>query len=469
MRAGIIRYVRLWRMESRQTLALALPIMAGMVAQMLMGLADTLMVGRVGVIPLAASSLVNAVAHVPLVFGFGLLSSIAVLAARAYGARRADDAGEVLRHGLMVAVVLGSFSAALLAGMRPVLAFLGQPPEVVDAAGTYMLLFAASLFPALVAHGGKQFSEALKHPWAPTGILLGGVLFNVLLNWILIYGNWGAPALGLNGAGWATLIARTAMAVAMLAYVLRAGSLRAFQPVRWRAAVKWNRFRALLHLGWPVGLQHLLEVGAFAFAALMMGWISADAIAAHQIAITCAATTFMFALGTGMAVCIRVGHAWGAKQFSRVRRIGFGGVALGAGTMGAFGLVFMLFGQTIGGWFIESRAVVNLAAQLLAVAAIFQIADGVQVVSLSALRGLGDVRTPAVIAALAYWLLALPLGAGLAFFANRGAVGIWIGLAAGLGAAAFGLAGRFFLRTRPGMQSTEKRGTAKTEQAPSMS
>jgi MATE family multidrug resistance protein len=442
-----IRNIRLWLCESRPTLALGMPIMAGMVSQMLMGLADTVMVGQVGVVPLAASAFVNAVAHLPLVFGLGLLTSIAVLTSQAHGARRPDEAGEIWRHGLMLSIATGLLSALLLFAAHPFLGFLGQPPEVVAEAKPYLLLFGASMFPALVAHGCKQFSEALKHPWAPTFALLGGVLLNVFLNWILIYGNWGAPAMGLRGAGWATLIARTVMVLVLLVYVLRAPALRAFQPARWRTAFDRDRFQRLFTVGWPVGVQHFFEVSAFVFAAIMMGWISADAIAAHQIAITCAAMTFMLALGIATAVCIRVGHAFGAAQYTRMRRIGFGGVALAAGMMGVFGVVFMLAGKPIAGLFIASPTVVSLTAQLLIVAAVFQVADGVQVVSISALRGLADVRVPALIAVLAYWFLALPIGSALAFLAHHGAVGIWIGLALGLGAAACGLLWRFHRRT----------------------
>jgi MATE family multidrug resistance protein len=401
----------------------------------------------VGVVPLAASAFVNAIAHLPLVFGLGLLSSIAVLTSQAYGARRPGEAGEIWRHGLIVSFAAGLLSALSLFALHPFLGILGQPPEVVAEARPYLLLFGASMFPALVAHGCKQFSEALKHPWAPTFVLLGGVLLNVLLNWILIYGNWGAPALGLVGAGWATLIARTVMALVLLGYGLRAPVLRAFQPARWRAVLSREHLQRLFRVGWPVGVQHFFEVSAFVFAAIMMGWISADAIAAHQIAITCAAMSFMFSLGIGMAVCIRVGHAFGAAQYERMRRIGFGGVALSVGIMSSFGVLFMVAGKPIAGWFITSPTVVNLTAQLLIVAAVFQVADGVQVVSISALRGLSDVRVPALIAVLAYWFLALPIGSALAFLAHRGAVGIWIGLALGLGAAACGLLWRFHRRT----------------------
>ncbi len=448
--ANFLQTLRLWRHEVRPTFALALPIMAGMVSQMLMGLADTIMVGHVGVVPLAAASFVNAVGHLPLVFGMGLLSCIAVLTSQAYGARKPAEAGEVLRHGLLMSAAMGLLAAFSMFALHPFLDRLGQPPEVVAAAGNYLLIFGVSLLPALIAHGGKQFSDSLNHPWWPTFVMLGGVLLNIFLNWILIYGNWGVPALGLEGAGWATLIARTMMALVMIVYVLRAPTMRAFHPPRWRTAFSGERFGQMFDVGWPVGVQHFFEVSAFAAGAVMMGWISADAIAAHQIAISCAAMTFMSALGIGAAACIRVGHAYGARQFNRTRRIGFSAVTLAATLMGAFGVIFALAGEPIAGLFIESPTVIALTAQLLIVAAVFQIADGVQVTSLSALRGLSDVRAPAVIAVVAYWFVALPVGHGLAFRAQLGAVGMWIGLAAGLSAAAAGLAWRFHWQTRKG-------------------
>lgn len=448
MHLHLQRRLRLWRREARPTLALALPIVAGMVSQMVLGIADAMMVGRVGVVPLAAASFVNAIAHLSLVFGLGLLSAIAVRTSQAYGARRPDEAGEILRHGLVLSLVTGILAALAIVALYPWLNHFGQTAEVVAASGPYLLLFGASLFPALVAHGCKQFSEALKHPWLPNFVMLGGVVLNIFLNWVFIYGNWGAPALGLAGAGWATLIARSLMAVVLVVYVLRARVLRPFQPKRWQAGLSREQFRSLLRIGWPVGVQHFFEVGAFALAAIMMGWISADAIAAHQIAISCAALTFMSALGIGAAAGIRVGHAYGAGQFARMRRIGFGGVALAALTMGSCGLVFALGGRPIAAAFIAAPNVVALTAQLLVVAAVFQIADGIQVSSIAALRGLADVRVPALVAVFAYWLVALPLGAGLAFGADWGPVGIWTGLAVGLGVAAVCLAWRFHQQTR---------------------
>lgn len=451
MRMRLFQTLRLWRHEVRPTLALALPIMAGMLSQMLMGLADTIMVGRVGVVPLAAASFVNSVAHLPLVFGLGLLSCIAVLTAQAYGAKQPRVAGEVLRHGLVLAAATGFLAMLSLCALYPMLPWFGQTPEVTRAAGSYLLIFGVSILPALLAHGGKQFSDALNHPWWPTMIMFGSVLLNIFLNWVLIYGHWGAPAMGLVGAGWATLTARTVMAAVMMVYVLQAPRMRAFHPSLWCAALNGAQFRSLFKVGWPVGVQHFFEVSAFAFGAIMLGWLSAEAIAAHQIAISCAAMTFMAALGIGAAACIRVGHAYGARQFQRTRRIGFSAVGISATLMAVFGVIFALAGKPIAGLFIDSPAVVALTAQLLVVAAVFQIADGIQVTSISALRGLADVRVPAVIAVVAYWCVALPVGTLLTFRTHLGAAGMWMGFAAGLGAAALGLTWRFHRQTRPGV------------------
>ena len=428
-------------------LALAMPIMSGMLGHMLIGLADTIMVGHVGVVPLAAAAFVNAVTHLPLIFALGLLASVSVMSSQAFGARQKRESGEVFRHGLVLATVSGLASAMIVIALLPALPLFKQPAEVIAECKPYLVLFAVSIVPALIAHVGKQFCESLNRPWAPTFIMLGGVLLNVLLNWVFIYGHWGSPAMGLRGAGWATVLARSAIALGLLVYIVKSTSFKEHLPVGWFTGLHFARLSRMLQLGWPVGAQHLLEVSAFAFAAIMMGWISADAIAAHQIAITCAATSFMFALGTGMATCIRVGHAWGAGQHARMRRIGFIGVTLSAALMAGFALLFVVAGEPLARVFTSSAAVVSLTVQLLVVAAVFQLADAVQIAAISALRGLADVRVPAIIAALAYWVVAVPLGYALAFPGQMDAVGIWIGLALGLVIAAVSLLWRFHRKT----------------------
>jgi multidrug resistance protein, MATE family len=443
------RQLRPWTREIGPTLKLAMPIMAGMVSHMLMGLVDTVMVGHIGVTPLAASSFVNLLLHPPITFGLGLLSAVAILTAQAYGARNPEQAGEALRNGLLASVGFGLLVAILAHLLVPYLDRFGQEPAVVRESGDYLLICGWSVIPALVAHAAKQFSEAINHPWMPNFILLAGVALNVFLNWILIFGNLGAPALGLAGAGWATLMARVVVAIAMLVYLARNIELRRYLPGQWLGALNISRLFQLLKLGGPVGTQHLLEVSAFAFAALMMGWISAEAIAAHQIAITCAATTFMFMVGLGMAVCIRVGHAFGAGKRKRTRRIGFVGILLAVGGMGLFGLMFITLRYPLARAFITDPEVVRLTAQFFIVAALFQIADGVQVTAMSALRGLSDVKIPAFVAIFAYWMISIPLGAVLAFRLNYGPIGIWIALAIGLGIAACALTWRFHHRTAP--------------------
>jgi multidrug resistance protein, MATE family len=444
----ILNTARQWLKEGRGTLLLALPIMSGLVGQMLMGLADTLMVGQVGTVPLAAAAFASNLSHIPMVGGMGLLAAVPVLTAHAFGSGRSAVAGEVLRHGLWIAVLAGSVAAFGLWWIRSRVGWLQQPEDVVAAAQTYLLLIGMSLLPLLVAHSLKQFCEALANPWPPTLILLGGVLLNVFLNWLFIFGHWGFPPMGLDGAGWATLIARIVTALAIAGYLVRATALLEFLSARWLRLPAWGSLREQLWIGSPVAAQHLLEVGAFSFAAIMMGWIHAEAMAAHQIAITCAATTFIFALGFGMAVSIRVGHAWGAGAHRRLRRVGYGGLFLTGLMMSGFALLFIFGGRLIADAFSNSPEVIAIAATMLLVAGFFQVFDGLQVVAMSALRGMGDVRLPAVIAGFSYWIVALPIGYVLGFVLGHGAIGVWIGLAAGLGTAAVTLIGRFGRHSR---------------------
>ena len=441
---AIWKYVR----EVRSLFRLGLPIMAGLVGQTLMGIADTVMVGQVGVIPLAASSLVINLFHLPMVFGFGMLTSVSVLTASAFGAKDPVQAGRVYRASAILTLVTGASLALVFMAFRWILPFLGQPPEVVDAAGGYLWYLAPSLLPMLVGLTGKQFCEALNHPWIPTLLMIGGVLLNILLNWMLIYGNLGCPEMGLEGAGLATLLARIVTAVAIIAWLMRSKSLARFRQGSWLDAGDRPVLRKLFHLGLPVSFQHLMEMGSFAFAALMLGWIGSNALAAHQIAFTCASTTFMFSLSLGMAASVRVGQALGAGLKRRVRRIGLVSFMMAVVVMSAFGCLFLFGGKTIVSLFVDSGEVQALAVQLLLVAAVFQIFDGLQVTAISMLRGMQDVRMPAIVAIIAYWFVAIPIACTLAFYFKKGALGIWIGLAVGLGIAAICLTTRFYFKTK---------------------
>jgi len=323
----------------------------------------------------------------------------------------------------------------LLAALSTQLQRFGQPAEVVAVVRPFFLLNALSLIPVFYFQVQRQYLDALGRPWVGTTIMLADVALNALFNWILIWGHLGLPALGLTGAGVATLTVRT-LAVATIAFWLRRERGRA-------GGLERARFREMLHMGVPASGSLLFECGAFSAAMLMMGWLGATALAAHQVALSCAAFTFMFPLGLSMATSIRISKARGEGRLAALRPIGFGSLGLASLLMVTFALVFALGGTALARGFTPDPAVVSLAAQLLVVAAIFQLFDGGQVVAAGALRGLTDVKVPTVITFIAYWVISLPLGYLLAFHTRLGPLGIWAGLAGGLACAAVPLAWRF--------------------------
>lgn len=434
--------------ELRPTLSLALPIVGGHVGQILLGVIDSVMIGRVGAVPLAASALSGALFGVVYTVAIGLLSSVSVRTAFAHGAGRPRETGEVLRHGLALAAGVAVLAAAGLHGLSFFLDRFGQPPEVAAAAKTFFQIIAWSLVPGLLFIALKQFYEAQHRPWVPMLWVLAGVVLNVALNSVLIYGRCGVPALGLEGAGCSTLAARVVVCGGLLWHLLRSPAFAAERPETWTAPLHAAEFRALVRLGGPAAGQLLFEAGLFASVGMLMGWLGTTALAAHQIALSCASTTFMVPLGLSQALSVRLGHARGAGRPEQLRAIGLGGIGLGAAVMLVSAVVFVLAGRPLAALFIADPAVIELAARLLLVAGVFQIFDGTQVTSIGALRGLADVVVPTVITFLGYWLLALPAAWALGFPLGFGPVGVWSGLVVGLGLCAALLLGRFARLTR---------------------
>lgn len=448
--------------ELRLTLRLAVPIVVGQVCQTLMGVTDSVMIGRIGKVPLAASAFASSIFNFVYITGLGLLLAVSINVARAHGARQSRECSEFLRHGMAMGLALGIGTALLLFGVATQLHRFGQPPEVLGEVNPFFVIIAASLVPVFVFQVLKQYSEALGHPWAPMVILLSAVGLNVFLNWVLIYGHLGAPALGLAGSGWATFTARTVAALGMWWWLSRQPEVKKEWPAfaeatagkpgekenpRWLAAFSTERFREMLRLGVPAAGQWLFEVGAFSAAAIMMGWLGTTALAAHQIALSCASFTFMFPLGLSIATSMRLSRAVGEGRRDALRSIGFGSLGAGFVLMSVFATGFAVFGHAIAMGFTPDPGVVVLAAQLFVVAAFFQLFDGAQVIGAAALRGLHDVKIPTAITFVAYWLVALPVGYLLAFHTTLGPAGIWMGLAAGLGSAALLLGWRFHRMT----------------------
>ncbi|MES2571642.1 MAG: MATE family efflux transporter, partial [Verrucomicrobiota bacterium] len=402
--------------ECRQTVALAFPLMAGQLGQMLMGVIDTVMVGRLGAVPLGAAAFVGTLLSVPYVLGIGLLVSISVRVSQARGAQQPEEARNALRHGTWLALLFGLGIVAVSAALLPFLSLFHQPAEVTAAAPRFLMIMALSMVPAMLSLAWKNHADAMDHPWPSFWFLLGGVALNVVFNWLLIYGNAGFPALGLEGAAISTFIARTLLALAMFLWLSNSIKLRHWTPRLWSGWFKPLRkelFAKLLVIGIPSSMQLLSEVLAFAGAGLVIGTLGTVPLAAHQIAITCASTAFMVPLGVAMAMTVRVGNIVGADERPRLPRVLLGGWVFAIGLMACTMLVFWFGGLGIARMFVGDPDVVKLAASLLGVAGIFQLFDGIQVVSGGALRGVNDVRFPAMLTLISYCAVALPLGAVL--------------------------------------------------------
>ncbi len=434
--------------ENGATFRLAVPMIAGQLGQMMMGWADTIMVGRLGVVPLAACAFAVMAVNVFLVFGFGLISSVSIRVSRAYGAKQHQAAGETLLGGIVVALITGAIMIGLIHLAQPWLTHLGQDPEVVETGRGFLLLMGWSIMPALLMIVGKDYSEALSRPWFPFWVMIAGVGLNIVLNWFLIYGKMGAPKLGIAGAGVGTLVARWAVAIVLFTVLFRHEAYRPFRicslPLRKLAA----EVGALYRLGWPSGLHLLGEVGLFAAATLMCGWVSVTALGAHQVALTCASTAFMIPLGLAFAVTVRVGQAVGAREFHRIRPIATGAMMATAATMLCIALFFILCGGWLAGKIVDDATVISVATRLLLIAGFFALFDGVQVVGMGGLRGLADVRVPMVYVYISYWLVAVPVGYTLAFPLQWGAMGIWSGLLIGLAGISVAIVLRFLRRSR---------------------
>jgi MATE family multidrug resistance protein len=435
--------------ESRLTLRLALPLMIGQLSQMLLGVADTLMIGRLGVTELAALTFANSLFHVPFVFGIGVLTAVSVVTSNSRGADDASGARGSCRHGVYLGLLLGLalFAASWIISTR--LDSFGQPPDVSARTTAYFRILMASMVPALVSIALKNHADALNRPWPPFWIFLGGVLLNILLNWVMIYGKLGCPELGFEGAAWATLIARCAMLIAVAVWLLRAKDLQRWMPRRWFRAPDFQDIKRLLGIGTPASVQMLCEVSAFSVAGLLMGRFGPDSMAAHQIAITLAGTAFMIPLGLSMALTVRIGEANGANEIDRLRPIAISGWLLVAAYAILAASSFLVLGNWIAALFTSDTEVIRLSASLLVIVGMFQLFDGLQVASSSMLRGLQDARVPALIGFMSYWIVGLPVSAGLAFGLDWKANGVWWGLAAGLFAACVTLGPRLWKHTAP--------------------
>jgi MATE family multidrug resistance protein len=447
------------RPHFRPTILLAAPVVLSQLGHVLVNVVDSVVVGHTGTVPLAAVSLSVSVVTVLMVFGLGLSMGITPLVAAADGQGDVRRIGQLLTGGVVQCAAAGLVLAAVGWALVPTLSWLQQPPAVVALAAPWIRVMLLSLIPLMVFQGFRQFAEGLGLTFQAMQLSILANAVNALLCYALVFGKLGAPNLGMMGAAYATLAARTLMALLMAAYVLRA---RRLQP--YRAAISSWRPDAtvqghLLTISLPIAAQMVFEVGAFSVSAIMAGWLGASTQAAHQIAINVASVTYMAASGIATAATIRVGQHRGRADAPGARRAGFAAYLLTFAFMAGMGLLLVLGRHLIPQFYNSDPAVVAQAAALLLIAALFQISDGLQVVGLGALRGLEDVKVPSIVALLSYWALALPLSYLLGFGLGWGAPGVWLGLLVGLSAVALVLLRRFQRETRgrglPGLEMNE--------------
>ncbi len=446
--AGRAARMRPWRVEAAATLRLAWPLIVAQLATIGLNTTDVIMMGRLGPQQLAGGSLAIAMLYPLLMLGTGVAMAAAPMAAQALGAHSRRSARRTVRQGLWLSVMVAALLAVPLLLATPILLALGQEPAIAGLAGDY-LGFASGMMPfVLMFTVLRGYLAAHGRTMVVLWITVAGIGLNALLDYLLMFGALGFPRLELVGAGIATALVHAAMCAALGAHVLRVRRRDALLARFWRS--DWPRFFAMLRLGLPIGLTMMAESGLFAAAALLMGLLGSDVLAAHAIALQLAAIAFMTPLGLSHATTVRVGRAFGGGDASGARRAGFVSMALAAGFMSGTALLFWFAPGFLVGLFLPgadpaNRAAAALAAQFLAVAALFQIVDGVQTTAAAALRGLSDTTVPMLIALCGYWLVGLPVAWLLAFPAQLEGVGVWLGLAAGLAFAALVLGARFAL------------------------
>lgn len=408
----------------KKNATLAYPVVIGQLGHIMVTVADTAMVGQVGVVPLAGATFAGTIYYILMVFGLGMSYAITPLVA-ATDPKDRPKTLTYLQNGLVLNVTLGVLLFLLALSVIPFLSHFGQEDQVVVAARPYLLIICCSLVPLMVYQTFRQFSEGLSDTFNPMLVSVLANLTNVGLNYVFIFGKFGLPAMGLVGAGYATLISRVVMAILMVVL-----TRRKWIGIVWK--LSWRTIRHMIKLGTASGLQYIFEVGAFATAAIMVGWLGASALAAHQIALNLAAISYMAATGIAAASTIRIGNQIGLKDKRNLRIAGFSCLAMVAVFMAGAGLIFIFFRHELTALYVKDQNVRDIAAGLLIIAAAFQVSDGTQAVGLGVLRGLTDVKVPTLVTFIAFWVLAIPAGYLLGFVFGLGINGIWYALLGGL-------------------------------------
>ncbi len=419
----------------RRNLRLAIPIVLSQIGQVTVSLVDNMMVGHVGTAELAASAFANNVFIIGMFFGMGITYGLTPLVGKAFGNSKQEEVVQWLKNGVFTHVVSSIALSVIMFGVYFLLPFMGQTDDVLELARPYYLLLCASCLPFMLFFSVKQFFEGIGNTQMAMQITLIANAINIAVNYVLIFGKLGFPEMGLIGAGIGTLISRLIMPLLFVIYILRIPKFRLYFSVAHVQPFSKSRIVSLLKIGIPIGLQIIVEVLTFSIGAIMMGWLGETPLAAHQVAIGLASFTYMISLGISQATTIRVSHQLGRKDYKSLKMAAFASTHLVIIFMTVMGLIFIIARDYLPLVFTKDPDVVIIASQLLVVAAVFQVFDGLQVIMLSTLRGMADVKIPMLMAFAAYMLVGIPTSYGFTFLLNAGPIGIWFGYLVGLGSA----------------------------------
>jgi MATE family multidrug resistance protein len=429
----------------------------GSLGHLLVGLMDDIMVGRLGPIQLAATSLGNSLVFIALSIGIGFSFAITPLIAESDGEKNTEKGRSVFQHGIILMTIIGIVMFLLLLLIKPILYHLDQPEEVVVLAVPYFEIVAVSMIPLMIFQGLKQFADGLSQTKYSMYATIITNIVNISLNFALIYGFWIFPRLELVGAAIGTLVSRIVMVIFLYLVLKYKPKFAPYMHILKLNEIKLKVFNKIISLGFPTALQMLFEVGLFTSSVLLAGTFGALPQAANQIALKLSSTTFMVAVGLGVASTIRVGNQKGLQNFRELKRIAFSNFLLVVFIMFGFSVSFMLLKDELPWIFTEDLEVIKIASGLIVVAGFFQLSDGLQAVILGGLRGLQDVNIPSLITFIAYWVIGFPICYFLGTELNLGTFGIWIGLLSALTSSALMLFFRFnylsnkLIRTKHGL------------------
>lgn len=427
--------------EFKYNLKLATPVILGMLGHTVVAFVDNIMVGQIGTAELAAVSLGNSFMFIAMSLGIGFSTAITPLVAEADAEHNFKQGKSSFKHGLFLCAVLGAFLVLTIFLAKPVMYYMGQPPAVVALAMPYLNLVAVSLFPLIIFQAFKQFSDGLSLTRYPMYATIVANVVNVVLNYMFIFGKFGAPELGIVGAAIGTLASRVIMVLFLWYLLYKDKKAHPFVIGIKLFELSKKMLLKVTKLGVPSALQMFFEIGIFTAAIWLSGILGKNHQAANQIALNLSTMTFMVAMGFSVAAMIRVGNQKGLKRFDELRRIAFSIFLLSTILAVIFALLFFIFYKTLPNMYLDydnlaeladNTEVASIAGSLLLIAAVFQISDTIQVVALGALRGMQDVIIPTIITFIAYWLVGFPISYYLGLHTDYGSSGIWIGLLAGL-------------------------------------